>query len=146
MVAAFVGNAGAEAVTPKQETTGDKCYLIGTADELEGFAKNVAATGFTGCAKLTADIHYLGNAQLLNNDRTGLQKDENGSIIPCDGSDACGGVNLQWTPLKNFAGTFDGQGHTIYGLYAVSASSVGFVSRASGTSTIENLHIADSYF
>lgn len=134
MVAAFVGNAGAEAVTPKQETTGDKCYLIGTADELEGFAKNVAATGFTGCAKLTADIHYLGNARLLNAEGDGL---------------ACGnncGSDKQWTPLKNFAGTFDGQDHTIYGLYAMGNDGVGFISNTTGTVTIKNLYIKDSYF
>ncbi len=134
MVAAFVGNAGAEAVTPQQESTGDKCYLIGTADELEGFAKNVAATGFTGCAKLTADIHYLGNAQLLNDAGDGL---------------ACGnncGSEKSWTPLRNFAGTFDGQDHTIYGLYAMGNDGVGFISNTTGTVTIKNLYIKDSYF
>ncbi len=135
MVAAFVGNVGAEAVTPKQETTGDKCYLIGTADELEGFAGivNGSATAFKGCAKLTADIHYLGNAQLLNDAGDGL---------------ACGnncGSDKSWTPLKNFAGTFDGQDHTIYGLYAAE-SSPAFIRNTKDSATVKNLKIADTYF
>lgn len=58
---------------------------------------NSAAAGFSGCAKLTADIHYLGNADLLNSSRDGV------TAVP----------QKQWTPLQNFAGTFDGQDHTI---------------------------------
>lgn len=151
MVAAFVGNAGAAKTTdpgaggdPSQEpgncgdlNTEDGYYLIGNADELKAFAclVNGSSNAFTGKAKLTADIHYLGNAQLLNDAGDGL---------------ACGtncGSEKPWTPLQNFAGTFDGQDHTIYGLYAMGNNGVGFIRNTSGaTAAVKNLHIADSYF
>ena len=44
---------------------------------------------------------------------------------------------------KNFAGTFEGQGHTISGLYA-SGANIGFVRTLSGT--IRNLYIVNSAF
>ena len=137
MVAAFVGNAGAAAVTPSQESSGDRCYLIGTADELEGFAKNVAASGFSGCAKLTADIRYIGNAKLLNDAGDGI----NSAISEGDVK--------RWIPLQNFTGKFDGQNHTIYGLYTSAndgGNGAAFIRNVSGSAEIKNLHIADSYF
>lgn len=136
MVAAFVGNAGAAAVTPSQESSGDRCYLIGTADELEGFAKNVAASGFSGCAKLTADIQYIGDAPLL--------KEDHSNLIEVDGKPQIS--QRPWTPLTNFSGKFDGQNHTIYGLYAKQDTSAAFIGTASGSPVIKNLRIADSYF
>jgi hypothetical protein len=59
----------------------------------------------------------------------------------------------EWTPIKNFRGTFDGQGHAISGLYydngyVVSAglfASIGDEYEFS-TVTIKNLNIKDSYF
>ena len=77
-------------------------FSIGTAAELAGLAKLVNdGTNFSGkTIKLTADIR-------LNND-----------AVPTSGN--------QWTPIgkyvssrekKPFSGTFDGQGHTISGLY-----------------------------
>ena len=52
-----------------------------------------------------------------------------------------------WTPKAQFNGTFDGQGHTISGLYynTPAANSVGFISLANGA-TIKNLSIVNSYF
>lgn len=130
MVAAFVGNAGAVG------TDGDGCYLIGTADELKEFAGivNGSSNAFTGCAKLTADIQYQrSNGSILNADRDKLLKPGEQPYYV-------------WTPLQNFSGTFDGQGHTIYGLYASSnREPVGFIANADGA-TIQNLHITDSYF
>ncbi len=151
MVAAFVGSAGAaqpggnggQTTNPNAGAScgelnkDDDYYLINNAYDLDVFAciVNSSASAFNGKAKLTADIHYLGNTKLLNANGDGL---------------ACGsgcGSEKSWIPLKNFAGTFDGQDHTIYGLFAVGNNGVGFIQNTSGSNaTIKNLFIADSYF
>ena len=117
--------------TPSQD--GDGYFLIGTDAELYGFAELVNNGNETANAKLTADI--VVNEHVL---------DANG--------EANMGDFLQWTPIGNsfgkvYSGTFDGQGHTISGLY-VSGSSwrVGLIGIVSGSATIKNLGIVDSYF
>lgn len=50
-----------------------------------------------------------------------------------------------WTPLKNFAGTIDGKGFAISGIYATGESVVGFIGTADGA-TVKNLSITNSYF
>lgn len=73
------------------------------------------------------------NGSILNAERKGLLKSgEQPTYV--------------WTPLQNFSGTFYGQGHTIYGLYASSTDAVGFIRNVSGKATIQDLVIADSYF
>ena len=86
-------------------------FSIGTAAELAGLAKLVnGGTNFSGkTIKLTADI-------LLNElDEDGMPRVAEGQTEPHN-----------WTPIgkyvssrskKPFSGTFDGQGHTISGLY-----------------------------
>ncbi len=119
--------------TPSQDDDG--YYLIGTAAELYGFAELVNNGNATANAKLTADI--IVNEKVL---------DANG--------EANTGDFVQWTPIGNdsyegkvYSGTFDGQGHTISGLY-VSGNGwfVGFVGQVSGTAVVKNLGIVDSYF
>ena len=51
-----------------------------------------------------------------------------------------------WTPITNFSGTFDGNGYSISGLYAVGATEVGFIGNTTATAVIKNLTIKDSYF
>ena len=118
---------------PSQDDDG--YYLIGTAAELYGFAELVNNGNATANAKLTADIVVNGNVL-----------DANGEANTDD--------FVQWTPIGNdyiegkvYSGTFDGQGHTISGLY-VSGSGwfVGFVGQVSGTAVVKNLGIVDSYF
>ena len=113
------------------------CYAIGDAGELLQFAEdyNRASRGAV-CVKLTADIVMNKNVtiddQLNMTDTASFQ---------------------EWTPIRNFRGTFDGQGHTISGLYydngyVVSAglfASIGDEYEFS-TVTIKNLNIKDSYF
>ncbi len=113
------------------------CYAIGDAGELLQFAEdyNRASRGAV-CVKLTADIVMNKNVtiddQLNMTDTASFQ---------------------EWTPIKNFRGTFDGQGHTISGLYyddkyEVSAglfASIGDNYEFS-TVSIKNLNIKDSYF
>jgi len=51
-----------------------------------------------------------------------------------------------WIPIKSFAGTFDGQGHTISGLYFnVGSDRVGLFGETTPTSTVKNLRITNSY-
>ena len=118
---------------PSQD--GDGNYLIGNAAELYGFAELVNDGNKTANAKLTADIVV------------------NENVLDANG-EAKTGDFVQWTPIGNdffedkvYSGTFDGQGHTISGLY-VSGNGwyVGFVGQVSGTAVVKNLGIVDSYF
>ena len=86
--------------------TADKPYEISTAEQLAGLAQLVNdGTNFSGkFIKLTADI-------LLNElDKDGMPRVAEGQTEP-----------HKWTPIgnnkKKFQGTFDGNGHTIAGLY-----------------------------
>ncbi|MBQ3714115.1 MAG: InlB B-repeat-containing protein [Fibrobacter sp.] len=119
--------------TPKTPSKVDGCYQIGSAEELYGFAElvNDTTSGFTQdsetCVKLTADI--VVNEKVLIGDSL----NKNDSLIP-------------WIPINVFYGTFDGQGHTISGLYGTSLSyDMGFFI-ALVSATIKNLNIVDSYF
>ena len=116
--------------TPSQD--GDGNYLIGNAAELYGFAGLVNNGNATANAKLTADIVV------------------NENVLDANG-EANTGEFVQWTPIgnvvKGYSGTFDGQGHTISGLY-VSGDSwrVGLIGTVSGSAVVKNLGIVDSYF
>ena len=119
--------------TPSQD--GDGYYLIGNAAELYGFAGLVNNGNATANAKLTADIVV------------------NEHVLAANG-EANTGDFVQWTPIGNdyfkdkvYSGTFDGQGHTVSGLYVSGNGwNVGFVGRVSGTAVVKNLGIVDSYF
>ena len=52
-----------------------------------------------------------------------------------------------WTPIKEFKGTFDGDGHAISGLYFknTSISNVGLFAKLNGA-TVENVSVVNSYF
>ena len=53
----------------------------------------------------------------------------------------------RWNPITGFAGTFDGQGHTISGLYGKTADNgLGLFSRTTKDCVIKNLSIKNSYF
>ena len=49
-----------------------------------------------------------------------------------------------WTPIKEFAGTFDGKGHTISGMY-VNTNPAGMFNYTTGTSVIKNFKLTNSY-
>lgn len=75
----------------------------------------------------------------------------NPNVLKADGtlSEAYDSFTV-WTPImatSNYTGTFDGNHHTISGLYvnAPGTSYVGFFGKKSG-GTVKNLTIADSYF
>lgn len=53
----------------------------------------------------------------------------------------------RWTPIKNFAGTFDGQGHTISGLYAKAYQTpMALFIHTEYTSTIKDVSLVNSLF
>ena len=113
----------------------DGFYLISNADELrlfaaivngtDGMAQNTAAKG-----RLTADI-------LLND--TEDWESWNETTAPTN----------NWTPIGNssqpFTGTFDGQGHTVSGIFVNSGNNCqGFFGATNGA-TITNLHTTQGY-
>ena len=125
--------------TPAQASDG--CYEISTAGELYGFSSLVnsytTANPFTGCAKLTKDI--VVNENVLTAD---------GELNSSASSDF-----VTWNPLMRYAGTFDGQGHTISGLYvdrnSGNAGFIGTIEGVAGTPkmvVVKNLGVLDSYF
>lgn len=116
----------------------DDCYEIGSMEDLFGFAAVVngapgAKKDSLACGKLVADVKY-----------------ETHDEHYADG--------LWWLPIQNFAGSFDGNGHTISGLYMKNAEQyedlsipVGLFGSISGGSdekpvVIKNLKLKDSKF
>lgn len=103
----------------------DGVYLIGAPDELMWFNKNAK---MTDSAKLTADI-------CINEDITAEVS-----------------TLYKWTPIgkydsdKRYAGTFDGGGHTVSGLYIATSGikNTGMFGYAKKDSKISNLTLSDS--
>ena len=116
----------------------DGYYVISTAEELYGFAELVNGGTATAKGVLTADI--VVNENVLNADGT-----------------LNGTPTHRWTPIgtssKRFSGTFDGNGHTISGLYFNNTTNsnypdggiyVGLIGYTSAA-TIKNVGVIDSY-
>ncbi len=118
----------------------DGWYLIDNASKLYWFADAVNSGNNTICGKLTADIVV------------------NENVLKADGS-LNGTPTHYWTPIgtytNGFAGKFDGQGHTISGLYfdhghTIECISVGLFGYAFGIreespAEIANVGIIDSF-
>ncbi|MBO7494958.1 MAG: hypothetical protein J6T98_00275, partial [Salinivirgaceae bacterium] len=107
----------------------DGYYAIGTAEELYGFAELVNGGTVGAKAVLTDDIVVNLN-------------------VPADGI-LNGATMHSWTPIgtivKNFKGIFDGNGHTVSGLYFNNTTmSVGLIGYAN-EATIKNVGVIDSY-
>lgn len=127
--------------TPNGKGTLEDPYQIANAGNLYWFAKYVNGGHTEACAKLTDDIEV--NSGLL----TGK--------INEDGSVKEGATVYKWlligydndTDYKDFTGTFDGDNHTISGLYFCDSekSRVGLIGYATGA-TIKNVGVKDSYF
>ena len=84
----------------------DGCYVIKTAMELYGFAAVV--NGTDGVEGNKTPCAYLANNIVVNQNVI----DENGALNETDKD-----LFLEWTPIMEFAGLFDGKGHSISGLY-----------------------------
>ena len=122
------------AVGVKTRTVDEKeYYVITNADELKWFAKKVNGT-LADAAKAETNINAL-----LDNDIT-----VNEAVL----GDEYALMNKkaeQWTSIQDFAGIFDGQGHSINGLYQNSTiEQQGLFATNKGT--VQNLTVGDSYF
>jgi hypothetical protein len=123
-------------ITPTQPTVGDGTtnnpYQISNANELYWFATEVNGGKTSINAKLTDDITV------------------NEKVLESDGSLVADTTNLKtWTPIgsvdNTYSGTFDGQGHTISGLYFnASIASIGLFGSSYGI--IKNVGVKDFYF
>lgn len=132
----------AKSITPTTPKGDGKTepYQIGTAEELywfaglvngtlEGVEKNVSAN-----AKLMNDITV--NEDVLDAVNKGQVRESN---------------FIEWTPIGrhgSYTGTFDGNGHTISGLYfnKPNSYSVGLFSYIGAEGKISNVGVSDSYF
>ena len=118
----------------------DGYYEIYTADQLYWFATQVNIGNNTINAKLMADIVV------------------NETVLTADGELVDGGSGLKiWSPIGKYKswynatyykGTFDGQGHTISGLYVndSSKSYVGLFALLGSSGKVQNVGIVNSYF
>ena len=102
------------------------CYEITNAKELYFFVEIADSLNKPVCGKLTADIVVNKNV-LVNGKFNGAQADS----------------FVVWPGFEKYRGVFDGNGHTISGLYG-KTSFIG--STEEGDLIIKNLGIEDSYF
>ena len=124
---------GMMTITPAEPTKEGDVYQISSAAELYWFANEVNNNGNLNInAVLTKDITVNDNVLNANGEPNG------GEFEP-------------WTPIGKdrnyvYSGQFDGQGHTISGLYLNDISDwyVGLFGASGGT--ITNVKVADSYF
>ena len=133
-----------EAYQPANLTTGkydidddgtyDEVYEIGNAGQLYWFAQQVNGGSTSLNAVLTADITV--NENVLNEDGTLNTELTN---------------PRKWTPIGNdsrsYNGIFDGQNHTVSGLYFndESANYVGLFGYVLGGGVVSNMGVVDSY-
>ena len=116
-----------EVITPTEPALSDGFYQIGTAGELMWFMRHVAEGNTSACCELTADI-------VLN---TNLLQTIDAGSTP---------VN-KWIAPSEYRGTFDGNGHTISGIYLpIERSDQGAAMFQQLYGTIKELGVLDSYF
>ena len=116
-----------------EENTG----TISNAEELYSFATQMNAgvieTDSETVIRLTDDIEVNADANAK------------------DWADGTAKLPTSWTPIAGFAGTFDGQGYTISGIYSNTNYRVGSTSYGTGLftntnqATIQNLNIVNSF-
>ncbi|MCQ2608378.1 MAG: InlB B-repeat-containing protein [Bacteroidales bacterium] len=108
----------------------DGYYEISTLEQLQLWGTAIVSVDSLSKARLMADIVL--NEHVLAADGKSLQNDAS--------------TYTQWVPIEFFSGVFDGNGHTISGLYIndETAICVGLFSKV-GTATIRNLGVRDSY-
>ena len=143
MVLAFVPKTvlAQTTIEPVEPSSGDGTvsnpYQIASKENLYWFADAVNNGQTSIYAVLTADITV------------------NNNVLDADGNLNSGNTNFyEWTPIgtsssKKYTGTFDGQGHTIRGLYfkkdeIQSYAYIGLFGYSSGT--VKNVGVEDSYF
>ena len=134
----------AEEIRPTKPSVGDGSienpYQISNADELYWFAALVigdkSVSGITianpkSCAKLMNDITV------------------NEGVLDASGNLNSGTPFIEWTPIGihlKYSGTFDGQGHTVSGLYLDNTETAYVGLFGSNCGMIQNVGVVDSYF
>lgn len=113
------------------ETDGNVIYIT-SAEELMGFAQTTSSTNYSGkIIKLTTDVVINeGNAS----DWKTKEPKYSWSCSP-NGNDS-----------QRFKGTFDGQGHTISGLYSKTSTQSGLFGTVNTGATVQNVNVVNSYF
>lgn len=131
--------ANAVGIQPSGEGTSANPYQIATKEHLLWFADYVNQGNLTACAILSADITV------------------NNGVLDSNG-DLNSGTFETWTPIgswgsepntyKGFAGEFNGNGHTISGLYFndETKAPVGLFGIADNNGYIHDVGVKDSYF
>ena len=105
----------------------EKEFVIDTVDELMEFA---ALSDFYTFKKQTIKL----GADLVLNEGDAKEWEKN---APAN----------RWAPISKFAGTFDGQNHTISGLYAKSYEApIALFAETTRNAKIQNLSLVNSYF
>ena len=112
----------------------DGVYQISNAGQLYWFAEQVNSGEYDADAVLTKDITI------------------NTGVLDADGSlNGDGSSFTQWTPIGNnstnaYTGTFNGDGHTISGLYYSGSSNyVGLFGYVGSGGQVKNVNVVDSY-
>lgn len=116
-------------VTLTGSGTAEDPHLIGTAEELKTFRDIV--NGSNGQTQNTGAHAKLMNDIVLNDGTF----DENGNWSE-------DGTPNKWTPINGYAGTFDGNGYTIKGLYVKDEGNAGLFGKStSRDGTIKNVTV-----
>ena len=112
----------------------DQTYAISSAAELNSFAAVSKTNNFAGWTITLADDITLNDGFTAGAD--GMSGDGDPAAWAMIGTEA-----------KPFAGTFDGDGHTVSGVYLnTTTRSAGFFAATAESATVKNLSIANSYF
>ena len=144
--AALVVSAGAEGITPSTPTNGagtaDNPYQISSAAELYWFAGLVNGT-LDGVSQ-DLDAHAVLTQDITINE----------GVLDAGGTTLSSTPQYKWTPIgssydNRYTGTFDGQDHTISGLYAEinggnSDTYVGLFGCIGTGGTVQNVTVEDS--
>jgi len=121
------------------DDTSDDYYEIGTADELYWFMEYVNAGNKSVNAVLTDNI--VVNSGTFSTDNAGN---------PLYNGEAISETNkpVEWTPINTYTGTFNGQNHTISGLYFnnTSQSYVGLFGITNEGAQIKNVGVINLSF
>ena len=135
--------AASVTITPKVPSKVDSCYQISSAEELYGFGAIVNGN-MSGIEKDSAACGELTNDIVVNENVL----DENGNLNVADTASF-----VQWIPITKFSGRFNGNSHTISGIYIYTNEPryIGFFGiihsrEDGGTVDIRNLGIIGSFF
>jgi len=151
MAGMFTFSAGAETGSTVTDWTAKEIYLKTAQDFIDFTAKITECTENNGTVAFSGQTIKLYNNINLNPDWTASNYNKAHPSAPNTVLTSVGGtekINNVTKQKGYFAGTFDGQGFAISGIYTKLATSSGIFGQvASGsTATIRNLVIKNSYF